>query len=72
MSEGIAAKMCFNKKRYNGNIAAFAALGRMQSRFGYDQRAYRCPVCQGYHLTKQPKSESQLKAEEEAIKLFTR
>ena len=50
-------KMCFNKKRYPGMIQAFAAAGTVTARFGIDQRAYHCPICKGYHLTKKPRRE---------------
>lgn len=69
---GGASKMCLNKKRYKDIIAAFCALGRIQVIFGRDQRAYHCPICLGYHLTKSPKRDQELQEEKEAVALFTR
>jgi hypothetical protein len=57
MSEGIAKRMCFNKKRYKDMIAAACASGRVAAIFGIDQRWYECPVCRGWHLTKKPRRE---------------
>ncbi len=43
------AMVCYGKRRYKDNIAALLALSSSPER-----RAYRCPVCRGYHLTRQP------------------
>jgi hypothetical protein len=67
-----AARMCRDKKRYKDQIAAFCALGRIQVIFGHDQRAYLCPICHGYHLTKRPKREQEIEQEKQAVALFTR
>ena len=48
-------KMCAGKRFYKtANLAARAAAGR-RSVDGVFLRVYQCPVCGGFHLTKQEK-----------------
>lgn len=51
-------KMCLSKRRYEDKRAAQTALNAFEKKRGRhgrpDQlRAYACPECQGWHLTKQ-------------------
>lgn len=45
---------CYGKRRYKDNIAALLALSSTNRAGRPERRAYRCPVCRGYHLTRQP------------------
>lgn len=48
-------KMCRNKRRYANEPAAKAALQRINPYRMNDRptRSYKCPLCNGYHLTRQ-------------------
>jgi len=50
--------MCYGKKRYTNQIVAFCDIGRIKVKYQAaactDLRAYECPICRGYHLTKKP------------------
>lgn len=53
----IAERMCFNKRRYPNMIKAHCALGKMLGTYPdaalHQWRVYECPVCRGFHLTKE-------------------
>ena len=58
MNEGIARKMCLDKKYYPSIIKAFCAVGRLKVLFPERQlRAYECPICNGWHLSSKPQRE---------------
>lgn len=50
-------KMCKNKVRYANESSALAAIARINPRHirTKPNRAYKCPRCSGYHLTKASK-----------------
>lgn len=50
-------KMCKDKVRYNNEPAALEAIRRINPTRRKDKpnRAYKCPKCSGYHLTRSPK-----------------
>lgn len=52
-----ADRMCYTKRRYPSMIKAHCALGTMLGRYSENAiktwRVYQCPVCAGYHLTRQ-------------------
>ena len=51
-----ADRMCFAKRRYPNMIKAFCAIGTIQGRdpnAPRNLRAYECPVCRGWHITKE-------------------
>ena len=45
---------CYGKRRYRDNISALLALASTNRAGRGERRAYRCPVCHGFHLTRQP------------------
>jgi ribosomal protein L44E len=54
-----ADRMCYGKHRYASQIKAYGGIGKLQSRYNPNTsqvalRAYECPVCRGWHLTKKP------------------
>lgn len=53
-----AEVMCYRKKRYPNLIKAHCALGKMLATYPdaplHQWHVYECPVCRGFHLTKQP------------------
>ena len=50
-------KMCKDKVRFNNEPAALEAIRRINptKRPNKPNRAYKCPKCHGYHLTRSPK-----------------
>ena len=52
-----ADRMCFNKRRYPNLIKAHCALGVMLAKYPENAlkqwRVYECPVCRGFHITKE-------------------
>lgn len=46
------ASMCLSKKRFNNEMEAIAACIRVSRNTG-PLRYYRCPYCDGFHLTSQ-------------------
>jgi hypothetical protein len=49
-------KMCNDKVRFANEPAALQAITRINptGRKNKPNRAYKCPKCRGYHLTKSP------------------
>ena len=52
-----ADRMCYSKRRYPSEIAAAAGVGKMMFKYSNaaqtQWRWYQCPVCRGYHITKE-------------------
>lgn len=51
-----ADRMCFAKRRYPNQIKAACAIGTILGRdpnAPRTLRAYECPVCRGWHITKE-------------------
>lgn len=50
-------KMCKDKTRYANEPAALQAIKRINPARSKNKpnRAYKCPRCHGYHLTRSPK-----------------
>ena len=48
-------QMCTRKIRYASEFQAHAGIGKMRFKYGMDNyyRTYQCPVCGGWHVTKQ-------------------
>lgn len=55
MSQGIAKKMCYSKRRYPNLETAEAAIHTLQTRCPEKAfvkfRSYNCPHCLGFHIT---------------------
>lgn len=50
----VIERSCATKVRYNDDIVA-RAVGQIEQRAaGYKLYIYPCPICRGWHLTKQP------------------
>jgi len=47
------AAMCFQKSRYPTKDVARGYANKAESARGDKLRIYFCPICSGYHLTKQ-------------------
>jgi len=45
------------KRRYHALGVAERAIKSVKERFGHDMRAYRCDLCQGWHLARVNKSD---------------
>jgi hypothetical protein len=58
-----ADRMCFGKRRFPDQIKAFCEIGRIKAKYKdaacTDLRAYECPICRGWHLTKKPYDDPQ-------------
>ena len=54
-------RMCKNKDHYESQMQAAAAIGRVRFKYKRDCRSYKCPICDGWHLTTQPRAEIQFK-----------
>jgi hypothetical protein len=52
-----AEVMCYRKRRYASEIQASCAIGKMRVYYPdaalVDWKWYQCPICRGYHITKQ-------------------
>ena len=52
-----ANRMCFTKRQYRSLIVAHCAIGKIMGRdpdaAKFPWRAYECPVCRQYHITKE-------------------
>lgn len=55
-SKAVRHAMCGKKRRYGNEGKAYAAAVRSARRTVLI-RVYPCPICQGFHLTHQPKKE---------------
>lgn len=55
MSQGIAKKMCFNKRRYPSQFLADKGIETIQKynpeKAFIKLRSYSCPICCGFHIT---------------------
>lgn len=45
-------RMCGRKTRYESEQVAKSSAGRLESEGAPPLRAYKCPICKGWHLTK--------------------
>lgn len=57
MKFSVAERMCYNKRRYPNLIKASCEIGRIKGTYPdaaqLPLRAYECPVCRGFHITKE-------------------
>ena len=49
---GKAYKMCTRKRRYHSRLDAELNASRLMRDNGLTLRAYKCPLCHGWHLSK--------------------
>jgi hypothetical protein len=65
---GQGPRLCPSKRRFRTELDAKLALARVQqyadsepnkqkARYRQESRAYRCPICRGWHLTSQKRGE---------------
>ena len=52
MGQNNADKTCFSKRRYETEDEAWHVSDFLYETYNLDLGVYKCPICEGYHLTK--------------------